>query len=426
MSSAKENNGSTLTQRPAAKKANETKETKVEGEAAVKADNVTPTNAPKPRVARKKRDKTMDYLKLAGALLLMAFTMVVNPMTLGHFGYFVQDCEGKCFVTAEEDNRRCGPTDTTRLIYTRIPKTGSTTVYDILHSLNRRKNFNTVKLGEFDLAVQTVDSKTNAGTAGYNDPNIQRATANRFKFLKDNGEAVVFPPYAGRNRTFFEGHVFHLNWPMALLMPPPFWYKLVPEPILEYLHLEKPSKKVMENTIEFSVVRKPQDRLRSMYYYARLHARSETWRQAYREQFGELEFDECVLDPVCAEKNELRRWCSLQTQFLCGYDKECESPSDAMLETALKNLNDNIFIVGTTERLTDFIELMEKLLPTYFEGATELAKVTNSKQYTDTRRELKFSSEVQAVLDDVCELDNKLYAAVDKLFSERFDECMSP
>lgn len=79
-------------------------------------------------------------------------------------------------------------------------------------------------------------------------------------------------------------------------------------------------------------------------------------------------FDECVVKKGvdCAEE---RLW--LQVPFFCGQDAECWVPGSSWaLEQAKRNLVNSYFLVGLTEELQDFVEILEVSYPRIFKGAT--------------------------------------------------------
>ncbi|GBG34724.1 Heparan sulfate 2-O-sulfotransferase 1 [Hondaea fermentalgiana] len=378
------------------------------------------------QTAARPRARKEEYSKLQilGAFLLFGATLVLNPMTIGHFGLMTSPCEGKCYVSPEERDPHCGPVDTKRLVYVRIPKTGSTTVEAIVRQLNQKKNYNRVDVGESEDAVHNIKTSWSVdATAGYNDDDPRRTAKRKGEFLYKVGNSVVYPPYQGRNRTFFYGHVFHLNWEHALELPRPGYEHRIPKFILEFLHIDRPTKEDMQDVIEFSIMRKPSERMRSMYYYVRTHARNDKWRANYIKEKGDLSFEDCLLSPECVELNELRRFGSLQTTFLCGYADECYTYGPAALEKALTNLREKILFVGTLERLRESLLVLEKLLPTYFEGVSELEEMPHRKNYDDTKRGLKLSPEAQAVLDEIVTNDATLYKEADRLLTERLESC---
>lgn len=72
-------------------------------------------------------------------------------------------------------------------------------------------------------------------------------------------------------------------------------------------------------------------------------------------------FDECVeqKQPDCDPKN---MW--LQIPFFCGHAAECWEPgSDWALKQAKRNLVNEYFLVGVTEQMNEFVDLLERSLP---------------------------------------------------------------
>lgn len=54
----------------------------------------------------------------------------------------------------------------------------------------------------------------------------------------------------------------------------------------------------------------------------------------------------------------------LQIPFFCGHAAECWEPgSKWALEQAKHNLVNEYFLVGVTEQMEDFVDLLEKSLP---------------------------------------------------------------
>lgn len=81
----------------------------------------------------------------------------------------------------------------------------------------------------------------------------------------------------------------------------------------------------------------------------------------FNVQFFCQTFDECVelKQTDCDPKN---MW--LQIPFFCGHAAECWEPgSQWALDQAKRNLVNEYFLVGVTEQMEDFVELLEKSLP---------------------------------------------------------------
>lgn len=122
-----------------------------------------------------------------------------------------------------------------------------------------------------------------------------------------------------------------------------------------------------EKPLYINIIRKPLDRLVSYYYFLRY---GDDYRpHLVRHRSGDtMSFDDCVKQkkPDCDPKN---MW--LQIPFFCGHHAECFEPGSAWaLQQAKRNLVNEYFLVGTTEELSDFIEMLELSLPRLFQGKT--------------------------------------------------------
>lgn len=123
-----------------------------------------------------------------------------------------------------------------------------------------------------------------------------------------------------------------------------------------------------QKPLYINLIRKPLDRLVSYYYFLRY---GDDYRpHLSRHRKGEnTTFDECVKlkKPDCDPKN---MW--LQVPFFCGQYAECFVPGSRWaLEQAKRNLVNEYFLVGMTEELESFIEMLELSLPRLFNGAME-------------------------------------------------------
>ena len=84
--------------------------------------------------------------------------------------------------------------------------------------------------------------------------------------------------------------------------------------------------------------------------------------------------DQCVeqKNPQCIDIT----WKYIE--FFCGNTFPCQSrgvPESTLqqgLEKAMHNVEKNFFVVGVLEQFDDTLHLFEKLLPRYFNGATEV------------------------------------------------------
>lgn len=371
--------------------------------------------------------------KVLGVVLAVLYVValsVVNPITSARFvrKLFARSCTGICQIPDGTSDADCGPVDTDRVVFLRIPKTATTTIKHVFGALASDKAVAVIDILELEDLTSSLPKPGAALTAqSYHDPDPRVVRRRVQAYYKHATKEVAYPPYHAQQRTLFEGHLYHFDWsPDALKMvgPDPWWKRAVPKFYERLYGLERPTEEAMAKVHEITMVRKPQNRLASMYYYDRHDARTEFWRREFVEARGNVTLEECLLDPACVETNELGRWCSVQVELLCGLGKECARPvgKDA-LQRAKENVREKILFAGVVERMEESIGFMEKLLPTYLEGAGEIEELPRKKQSTTIRRETSFSSKAQAVLDDICSLDNALYQYVDSLLTERLRKC---
>ena len=108
-----------------------------------------------------------------------------------------------------------------------------------------------------------------------------------------------------------------------------------------------------------------------------------------------------------------------------------ETPlSKKALEVAKRNIKDELLFVGITERMDESVYILEKILPTYLEGVSDVDIVY--KNVGEARRQVRqkgngkevLSKEAKKVLKDICTLDLELYEYVDKMLTQRVKQCL--
>lgn len=166
--------------------------------------------------------------------------------------------------------------------------------------------------------------------------------------------------YKRNHRTVFFGHVFFHNFS---------------QPLNQTADDETPYKLDHEH-LGISVLRDPIQRLASQYSFDRKKAKNKEFQQETIRTKGNKPFHECAAQDSCVKSNDFERWCSLQTRYICGWGKECVpnpngGATKAMLARAKEHLKELFVVVGVQEKFDLTLRLLEKKLPTYFEGLSE-------------------------------------------------------
>ncbi|XP_037927436.1 heparin sulfate O-sulfotransferase-like [Teleopsis dalmanni] len=194
------------------------------------------------------------------------------------------------------------------VLYNRVPKTGSTSFVNIAYDLCKRNKFHVLHIN---------------------------VTANM--------------------------HVLSLPNQISFVRNVTKWHEM--KPALYHGHmafLDFSKFQISHKPIYINIVRKPLDRLVSYYYFLRS---GDNYRpNLVRKKAGnKITFDECVelKQPDCDPKN---MW--LQIPFFCGHAAKCWEPGNAWaLDQAKRNLVNEYFLVGVTEQMEDFVDLLEISLP---------------------------------------------------------------
>ncbi|ELU09623.1 hypothetical protein CAPTEDRAFT_189619, partial [Capitella teleta] len=128
------------------------------------------------------------------------------------------------------------------------------------------------------------------------------------------------------------------------------------------------SKKSLPTYI--NIIRNPQDRLISLYYYFRFHPVQR--RKKMPIALRKMTYDTCVRMelPECTAPNPEGFWTMVP--YFCGHDPICRTPSRDALERAKANIVSNYAVIGLTEDMETFTRVLENVIPKYFRGMTDL------------------------------------------------------
>lgn len=185
----------------------------------------------------------------------------------------------------------------------------------------------------------------------------------------------------------------------------------------------KPSETELAATKQIAFVREPISRLSSLYWNARTGQYDVKWRRAFVREFGNSSLAECVASERCVEENELRRWCSLQTELFCGIHKGCQRPlGDSALEIAKTNMKAFDF-VGITEHFRESLKILARKFPAHFKGIDGVAELPHSRASVYEPSFDKQQLVDSPALQDICRLDLELYRFAVELFQEKKTAC---
>jgi len=254
------------------------------------------------------------------------------------------------------------------------------------------------------------------------------------QILFEIAKQVIIPgswlPFLDYEKFVFHGQVFNLLWRHAgeVVELPPTIQKLQRLLPIRGRGLIKgwlkPSEEELAATKQIAFVREPISRLSSMYWHSRTGHYDSKWRKRFVRDFGNSSLAECVADSKCVEDNDLRRWCSLQTEVFCGVQQGCRRPlNETSLEIAKKNMKEAFAFVGITEHFRDSLKVLAQVFPAHFQGIDGVAELPHLK-----KNSYEPSLDKQQLLDmpalqDLCRLDIELYRFAVELFQERKAAC---
>ncbi|XP_072383683.1 heparin sulfate O-sulfotransferase [Diabrotica undecimpunctata] len=254
------------------------------------------------------------------------------------------------------------------LLYNRVPKTGSTSFVGVAYDLCKKNKFN----------VLHVNISANSHTI---------TLENQLKFIHN------VTNWKSRKPALYHGHFAFFDF----------------------------SKYGAPKPLFINLIRKPLDRFISYYYFVRYGDNFRPY--LVRKKHGNtMTFDECVAKQL-SECDPNNMW--LQIPFFCGHSANCWKPGNKWaLNEAKKNLANNYFLVGVTEELEDFIQILELSLPRFFKGATEYFQSSNKSHLRQTvQKDLPAKETMDKIKSStVWQMENEFYEfALDQFhFVKRF------
>ncbi|CAG5099074.1 Oidioi.mRNA.OKI2018_I69.XSR.g16227.t1.cds [Oikopleura dioica] len=151
---------------------------------------------------------------------------------------------------------------------------------------------------------------------------------------------------------------------------------------IHFLHfIEKPIP------LYINLVREPVERFISHFYFRRFLDNGKKKANMVNGMINEgsyRQFNQTVNDCVLANSKEctaLKIWKSGMVPYFCGDMPICEEPSEEALKIAKNNIDRSYLVIGLTENFNDFVEVLESMLPKFFDGL----KIHNSIIYEYAR-----------------------------------------
>ncbi|XP_050526845.1 heparin sulfate O-sulfotransferase [Daktulosphaira vitifoliae] len=242
------------------------------------------------------------------------------------------------------------------VIYNRVPKTGSTSFVNVAYDLYKKNAFHVIHVNITGNAhVLPIDEQ--------------------IRFIRNT------TMWNERKPALYHGHFGFIDFHKYGTSQPPFY---------------------------INIIRKPMDRLISYYYFLRY---GDNYRpHLIRKKHGDkITFDECV-NQRGTDCHPNLLW--LQIPFLCGQSARCWIPGNTWaLEEAKRNVVSKYMIVGVTEHLLDFIEVLEAALPNMFQNASMHFKHSSKSHLRKTVKKFKPSAHTINIFKNstIWQMENDLY-----------------
>lgn len=145
---------------------------------------------------------------------------------------------------------------------------------------------------------------------------------------------------------------------------------------------------VHEHPIYINIVRDPVDMFVSMYYYRRFGHNGEKalpgkWSTNMPDDERNMTIGECI-EQNAKECAQPERYL---IPFFCGSTKACRSqpPSNEALEMAKRRLRDEYAFVGLTEDFPNTMRALEKLVPSFFDGAAKVYQAQGAQLHEKSK-----------------------------------------
>ena len=325
-------------------------------------------------------------------LLFLALLAICTLFLLWHYEQTLPSKRGQSLSNPKKKQN----IDSTLFIYNRIPKTGSTSFMSVLYKLT--------KSPPPSIVSNSDTSRSSPDSSGL-DPTSSRATQLNVLYVNVSSKSRIMTPldeswfvhnittWSDRMPAIYHGHFPFINF-------------------VKYGKLQP---------IYINILRPPLERLISHYYFVRY---GDTFRpNLKRSQMGDTRsFDDCVKERGmhCSDR---KLW--LQIPYFCGSMPQCWEPGNQWaLSTAKTNLASFYYLVGVTEKLADFMTMLEMTFPRHFKGASaEFSKEGGTfVRKTKTKKPVQPETVEFFKKSKIWQLENEFYLYARTIFYSKLQQ----
>lgn len=168
--------------------------------------------------------------------------------------------------------------------------------------------------------------------------------------------------------------------------------------------------------VYINLVRDPVERFVSRYY----HIRYITRRNISEERLN-LTVNQCIENnmPECSIFS-LKYDSFMLIPFFCGHDLFCTYPNENAIAKAKSNAVKHYAVIGITEKYEQFLELLEYLLPQFFEGV--MSFYFNSKNHRNVGvRKDAVTLKNRRKMQDMMKIEYEFYTFLKARFYSQYD-----
>eukprot|EP00736_Rhodelphis_marinus_P004825 Rmarinus@m.10751 len=284
---------------------------------------------------------------------------------------------------ADDDSVSCAALYPSSVFFLRVPKTASTTMQMIIDEVNCTLGY---------MHVPIVLQGSTAGIV-------------RNYYVHDAWSELFSEEAMKHDKLLMDGHVYWIREEEFAErgVAPPMWFSLVRDPI---------------------------KRIASLYDYLRWGPyRAPAHVDLSRDDFPEVEqtMETCLENFRSAKTPSRPAECvgfNPMLRYFCGKDPWCQDGSRQGLHQAKRNIRDHFAVVGLSDRFGEFTQVLERVLPEFFSGASVVASDFARRNVNQSKKS-QLSDEDMSLLLKANALDIELYEWIRHRFDRQYHACFN-